>query len=99
MRRKFPASFLVLVIFSLVSFASQAQLFKWVDENGKIHYSDKNPGEEIDSKVVTSNDKSGVQGRQATTAALKPIIRPYEKISRKLHLLDTRYLWKMATSA
>lgn len=94
MRRKFPGSFLVLVVFSLLSFASPAQLFKWVDENGKIHYSDKNPGDEIDSKVVTSNDKSGGQDQQTTAAALKPIIRPYEKISRKLHLLDTRYLWK-----
>ena len=91
MGRKFPGSFLVLVVFSLLSFASPAQLFKWVDENGKIHYSDKNPGDAIDSKVVTSNDKNG---GQATTATLKPIIRPYEKISRKLHLLDTRYLWK-----
>jgi hypothetical protein len=45
MSRKFPGSFLVLVVFSLLSFASPAQLFKWVDENGKIHYSDKNPGD------------------------------------------------------
>jgi hypothetical protein len=94
MSRKSPGRFLVLVIFLLLPFASPAQLFKWVDENGKAHYSDKNPGEEIDSKIVPGNDQNGMRGQQTATAALKPVIRPYEKTSRKLHLLDTRYLWK-----
>jgi hypothetical protein len=89
-----PGSILVLIIFALASFGSQAELFKWVDENGKIHYSDKNPGETIDSKVIPKKDRTGDNYQQATSTALKPIIRPYEKTARKLHLLDTRYLWK-----
>ena len=88
---RFPARILVLIILTLTSVDSLAELFKWVDENGKIHYSDKNPGQEIDSKVIPSAEDVN---QLPTSAALKPIIRPYEKTSRKLHLLDTRYLWK-----
>ncbi|MDH3632563.1 MAG: pilin [Gammaproteobacteria bacterium] len=94
MGRNFPSIFLVLTIFALASLDSQAELFKWVDENGKIHYSDKKPDEKIDSKVIPKKNKSAGDYQQATSAALKPIIRPYEKTARKLHLLDTRYLWK-----
>lgn len=91
MDSRFPARILILVILTLTSFDSRSELFKWVDENGKIHYSDKNPGQEIDSKVIPGADDVN---QLPSSAALKPIIRPYEKTSRRLHLLDTRYLWK-----
>jgi len=84
---------LALIVFALASFNGQAQLYKWVDDNGKIHYSDKEPGEAANSKVIPQSHSAGSQYQQAAATA-KPIIRPYEKTARKLHLLDTRYLWK-----
>jgi len=94
MSRKIPSAIALLITLALAAFNSQAQLYKWVDENGEIHYSDKEPGEEIDSKVLPQRQTSGGQSRQTATSSSKPIIRPYEKTARKLHLLDTRYLWK-----
>ncbi len=94
MFRKIPSAILVLLALTLTSFDSQAQLYKWVDENGKIHYSDKEPDDKTDSKVIPQDQKSSVQYQRTSTTSAKPIIRPYEKTARKLHLLDTRYLWK-----
>ncbi len=93
MSRKIPSAIALLTALALVAFNSHAQLYKWVDENGKIHYSDKEPGKEIDSKVLPQRQTSIGQPQQ-TASSSKPIIRPYEKTARKLHLLDTRYLWK-----
>lgn len=84
-------SLLLFLVLSLASFSVQAQLYKWVDENGKVHYSDKQPDEALDTSVLPGTVPAGTP---AQTAAVKPIIRPYEKTSRRLHLLDARYLWK-----
>ena len=94
MSRKSLQAVLVLTLLALASFNAQAQLYKWVDENGKIHYSDKVPGDETDTRVIPQDRNSGSQYPQASTGSAKPVIRPYEKTARKLHLLDTRYLWK-----
>ncbi len=94
MSRKFLSAILVLTLLALASFNGQAQLYKWVDEKGKIHYSDKEPGEETSTKVIRRDQNSGGQNQQASTTSARPVIRPYEKTARKLHLLDTRYLWK-----
>lgn len=94
MSRKSLRAILVLTLLALASFNAQAQLYKWVDENGKIHYSDKDPGDEANTRVIPQNQNSGSQYQHASTTSAKPVIRPYEKTARKLHLLDTRYLWK-----
>lgn len=36
-------SIVAALIFSLLSLPSHSQFYKWVDENGKVHYSDKKP--------------------------------------------------------
>ncbi|MDH3761180.1 MAG: DUF4124 domain-containing protein [Gammaproteobacteria bacterium] len=94
MSAKISSAILVLITLTLTSLNGQAQLYKWVDENGKIHYSDKEPDKKADSKVIKQKQNNSSQFPNAATASTKPIIRPYEKTARKLHLLDTRYLWK-----
>jgi len=94
MSRKFLSAILALTLLALAAFDGQAQLYKWVDEKGKIHYSDKEPGEETSTKVIPRDQNSGGQYQQASTTTARPVIRPYEKTARKLHLLDIRYLWK-----
>ena len=55
------AACLILVL----STAAQAQVYKWVDENGKVHYSDKKPPDNAQQKVevvdeAVLNDESNV---------------------------------------
>jgi hypothetical protein len=71
---------------------SYAELYKWIDKNGKIHYSDKAPKKEVKKQVVSIKNNGTGQKEQAVNT--KVIIRPYEKTARKLHLLDTVYRWK-----
>jgi len=41
---------LCLIAFLIASAPAQAQLYKWVDEQGKVHYSDTPPAEKSKSK-------------------------------------------------
>ncbi len=81
-----------MLLIVLASQSSYAQLFKWVDENGKIHYSDKVPEGHEGAQVGGNSNSSS----SATVGynKVKPIIRPYEKTARRLHLLDVQYRWK-----
>ena len=82
----------VLALLALFSLPGQAQLYKWVDEDGNVHYSDKVPEGTKGAQVTTSQGAGNAPKAQQSTA--KPIIRPYEKTARRLHILDTRYRWK-----
>ena len=82
----------VLALLALFSVSGQAQLYKWVDEDGNVFYSDKVPEGTKGSEVTTGNSIGSAPKAQQSTA--KPIIRPYEKTARRLHILDTRYRWK-----
>ena len=44
MKNLYKLSVLVLL---MVGFSAEAKLYKWVDENGKVHYSDKMPPDQI----------------------------------------------------
>ncbi|MFN3629644.1 MAG: DUF4124 domain-containing protein [Casimicrobiaceae bacterium] len=35
-----PSALVLVVLFAVSAVAAQAQLYRWVDENGKVHYSD-----------------------------------------------------------
>ena len=64
---------LIIVYFSLASFAC-ADIYKWIDENGKVHYSDAKPdsigAEEVKIRVnnytntIDANSNSGSQTNQ-----------------------------------
>ena len=64
---------LIIVYFSLASFAF-ADIYKWVDENGKVHYSDAKPdsigAKEVKIRVnsytntIDANSNSGSQTNQ-----------------------------------
>lgn len=89
-----PGSTLLLIALALMSWNSQAQLYKWVDENGDVHFSDKAPDDKATSSVVPSEQENQVQYPSTPKATARPIMRSYDKTVYRLHLPDTRYLWK-----
>lgn len=93
---KLKASLISLsCLFVIYSLNSYAELYKWVDDSGKTHYSDKAPKKVIKKEVVSIQQDTA--NSTSNNASNKVIIRPYEKTSRKLHLLDTVYRWKKET--
>jgi hypothetical protein len=69
-----------------------AELYKWVDDKGKMHYSDKKPVEE--GKTEVQSVKLSKKALSTDEPMVKAIIRPYERSARKLLLLDTTYGWR-----
>lgn len=55
----FPILILVYMILSCLSSLAQASTFRWVDENGQVHYSDQIPPHEVDRAYSIIN-KEGV---------------------------------------
>jgi hypothetical protein len=71
-------------LLALSALPAQAEIYKWTDANGKIHYSDR-PQDGIDAKV---QPLSGVQATSSTAAA-KDDWREREQASRKNWLRQT----------
>jgi len=62
---------LFVLLFFLAGSVAQASLYRWIDENGKVHFSDKVPPA-MAQKGHTSLNKNGVEsGRVSSAAELK----------------------------
>ena len=61
-----PLRFLLILIFIGFSTAVSAEIYRWVDENGKVHFSDQKP-----SAVVNSNDFSSINLGMSESARLE----------------------------
>jgi len=88
-------NYLSLILFlalNLTITSSPAELFKWVDKNGKVHYSDKQPTDKSKTKLVPLT--KSVTQVVVEQSASKAILKPYDQTARKVFLLDTRYSWK-----
>ena len=91
MMRNWLAALAAVAVLAGFSGSASAQLYKWVDEAGEIHYSDEKPGGDVESSVVPEKENFSVYSRKKTS---NPIIRPHDRIPRKLLVLDPLYLWK-----
>ncbi|MCF6207855.1 MAG: DUF4034 domain-containing protein, partial [Ghiorsea sp.] len=53
--------YFILILFLLFgSYSATAQIYKWVDEDGRTHYSDKPPASELDAVEQTTSSKKQV---------------------------------------
>lgn len=60
MQRKLPFTLLILLsafLLVLAPFATAGTLYRWVDSDGKVHYSDKVPPEEVDKARTLLNER------------------------------------------
>jgi hypothetical protein len=62
--------FALLVLALALALPAQAQLYKWVDSNGRVQYSDRPPGAGKKAEQV-SNANVGSIGSQSTSAGAK----------------------------
>lgn len=87
-------SILLALTLTLFSPHGLAELYKWVDENGDVHYSDKALADQKKSTAISTEGKNKVQytGRQKPGA--RPIMKPVDQIHPRLHLVEVRYTWK-----
>jgi Domain of unknown function (DUF4124) len=68
-----------LTIFLLmISFNSYADLHKWIDANGKVHYSDEEPPPDVKAETLHTAPEPGI-GTSASAPAAAPVKSIYEQ--------------------
>lgn len=80
------------ILFSLMA---NAQLYRWVDENGKVSYSDKKPSntDGVETREIVAINKSFFEAAEATERP-QPILKSYDRSTREIHFLNAEYFWK-----
>lgn len=74
---------LLLISFACCSHWASAQVYRWVDENGKVHYTDKKPATEAED-VTQQVSKQNIDTSSAE-------LRKVEQILRKENDADREY--------
>ncbi|MEE4249082.1 MAG: DUF4124 domain-containing protein, partial [Alcanivoracaceae bacterium] len=84
----------VLMLLLLASASSStAEIYKWTDENGKVHFSDK--VKHGDAEALAKEDKENEADFETEQKADRlPLIRPYTSPARKVYLSSVNYQWK-----
>ncbi len=82
----------LLTLICGVSGSAHAQLYKWVDEHGNTHYSDRDP-DKPNASTITPDPTPSQQAIDRTTR-LNPLLLPYGKKSRRLVLSDALLNWR-----
>lgn len=59
---------LIFVLFLAIALPSQAEMYRWTDENGRVHFSDK---KSQDSTEVSVKEGNNFQGREAQERVLR----------------------------
>ncbi len=85
----------LLLVLLFASIESSAELYKWTDESGKVHYSDKAP-DTVEKQVINSAGNPVKKAYKGLNAKA-PIIRPYETKSRTILISDVSYRWRKQT--
>lgn len=70
----------------------QAELFRWVDEHGKVHYSDQKPDQSTSTEVIPVDTAKTLNTTSVDIP--QPIIRPQDQASKLLLVLETQYALK-----
>lgn len=80
----------ILLLFGITA-PLQAELYKWVDEEGNTHYSDQGPRGQDQSTVTTTMVPSQKNADKGTRP--DPVFLPPGRKSRKIILSDAVYYW------
>jgi lysyl-tRNA synthetase class I len=92
MNFKRQQSLVFLIVLILINSISAAEIYQWVDENGKVHFSDKPPaqGKQAKTREVTES-KSGKTQQKAQTSVQQRV----EKANRWLNTTLTQQKQKL----
>ncbi len=85
---KLVAVIATLVIMTGTVPTASAQVYKYVDENGKVHFSDKPPKEAKEPEIVTIKQKKGTSSGQLPKVAKLEPIKNVKTGSAKIVLLE-----------
>ena len=58
----FVKYFLCLLL--LIPVVSQAQVYRWVDADGKVHFSDRKPGQQVQSQNIELSEGNNYSGSE-----------------------------------
>ena len=57
----------IFLVFALIAFSTSAEIYKWVDEEGKVHYGE-NPPQTENTDIKTIKIRDNVDTKSASDA-------------------------------
>ena len=72
----------IILLSCLITLSASAEIYKWVDEEGKVHYGEKPPSTITEDGIKTIKYKDNVDTRSANEA-LKKKSKSLNKLSKK----------------
>ena len=72
----------IILLSCLITLSASAEIYKWVDEEGKVHYGEKPPSTITEDGIKTIKYKDNVNTRSANEA-LKKKSKSLNKLSKK----------------
>jgi hypothetical protein len=72
-----------MLVLLTIGFSTEAKLYKWVDENGKVHYSDKMPPDQIRNAHETLSEHGVVKDKVEKDLTDEEKIAQAEEIKKK----------------
>ena len=89
-----------VLVFLLIGFSVEAKLYKWTDENGKVHYSDKMPPDQIKNAHEKLSDqglvKEKVERELTDEEKATPQVNEYDlrqmviQLNKRVEMLEKR---------
>ena len=77
-----------VLVFLLIGFSVEAKLYKWTDENGKVHYSDKMPPDQIKNAHEKLSDQGLVKEKVERELTDEEKILQAESIKQQRELAE-----------
>lgn len=57
------------ILLAMFTLSVSAEIYKWTDETGRVHYSDKKPNEKTDAKEIKVSTGRGTSGQSTSSAS------------------------------
>lgn len=96
-RRTLALFFIVYVVTDIHNVS--AEMYKWIDEQGIVHYSDHDPKDKARSKSTITPTESRAQIAEQQSNQSTAIAHPSHQLSRHILIPEIRYAWRTSSGS
>ena len=94
-----PLPIYILLLFALLPFQASAELYRWVDENGKTHFSDSPPNANAEATQLNEQTNNNSEVQAVNLAHRYPTQLDGSHSTRTVVVTDVALSWEPKSQA